>query len=415
MQDGFINKGDVDFMLPALCEQLNLGRGDQASERLFSYLDADGDGVVSIEEFNTKLQEIQDCTSRLKGINMEDFESTMFRAFQKFDVNCDFVIDETEFMMVAEKLNLPLSETQMRRLFRYYDTTNNGVIDYSEWKTAAGKNLSWQQALNCSLQEQVERRGLAQFRMLLVQLGDIFTGPGDARSKLSAANAALLNATDEIADVVNTFADSWGTGVAVCGVWKELSGVSSWQDVGDVDLAPFLIFSLILGMVAVRKKAEGDINDLKEEEALLYATGFERDGFTVTEFQKLLKYGQARWVRVGTGDVLSGNTGDVAYDESLKIIASGSCQVTHEGIPSATIARSGRVLGASHFMDVSVVQVATALEPTVAVVLDSASLSRQLAHDESLLMRFSRIATKSTVDAFLDSDVQAATAEGTLP
>mmetsp|Transcript_74318 Transcript_74318/g.229677 ORF Transcript_74318/g.229677 Transcript_74318/m.229677 type:complete len:152 (+) Transcript_74318:327-782(+) len=147
--------------------------------------------------------------------------------------------------------------------------------------------------------------------------------------------------------------------------------------------------------------AEGDISDLREEEAVLYATGFEREGFNITEFQKLLKYGNARWESFEVGDEVAGS------EHSLKIVTSGCCHISTGGLDSVAIAGRGKVLGSAHFLGIGVEQVAVAAQPAAAVALDLPALQHHLAHDEALLLRLRRLAEKSMVNALLDGKFSA--------
>jgi len=396
LRQDYIDKHGFTFLLPSICKRLQLGDDDQARKRLFAYFDMDGDGKLSLDEFHSRLVSIEECTSQLTGLTLKDLETVIYRAFEKFDENQDGTISLEEFEIVSRKLMLPLTSRQIQRLHSYFDTDKDGFIDFAEWKANNTGRLNW---LGEAMEEQANRKGITEVRVLLQQVHEVLAGPGELTNKVRLAMGKMWDYTDALAELFTAAGDTAGAGFALYGIWKEISGLCSWEDVGDVDLTPFLVFFGILMVSAIRYKAEGEVSNLTEAEAVLYATGFERRGFTVTDFKKLLKFGNARWERYDRGDVVPSTS-----DTSLRIVSSGACQVCHEEAEACVILGRGRFLGAPHFLDMGIREACRAVEPSMVLVLESQVLKAQLAHDESLTMRFNRIVTRSLVDAFLDSE-----------
>jgi len=393
---GIISKRDLELLLPSLCDTLNLsGDSEKTRQRLLAYINVNKDGSVIADAVKSRLLEIEACVSSLKGLTVQELESIMFRAFRKFDLNQDGVICEEEFLLVAKKLELPLSSKQMKQLFCFFDADKDGVIQCSEWTGKVGGRLSWGDALSASLQEQAKRKGLMELLWLLTHLGDILTSPRDVAPKARLALAKVIDSSDALADAVNALSDAMAMGITLGAIWRELSGLGSWDDVSDVSLAPFLIFFSLLGVSSVRRKADGEVSDLSEAEAMLYATAFEGKGFTVTEFQSLLRYGDARWERAEAGEIVS-----CSSSSALKVLFSGSCKVRYAGRQTVGVIGRGQILGAARFMDLDMDEIAWALEPVQVVVLDGEALKAQI-RSECLAMRLNRAVMGSMVDMLL--------------
>lgn len=55
------------------------------------------------------------------------------KIFMAFDKNFDGVLDENEFRLFLETINVQFNDRQMLSLFAYFDVTNDGAIDWEEF------------------------------------------------------------------------------------------------------------------------------------------------------------------------------------------------------------------------------------------------------------------------------------------
>lgn len=60
---------------------------------------------------------------------------------QAFDLNHDGVLDEGEFRICLEKLNIQLDDVQALALFAYFDHNNDGFVEWEDFADH-GKPLS---------------------------------------------------------------------------------------------------------------------------------------------------------------------------------------------------------------------------------------------------------------------------------
>mmetsp|Transcript_119010 Transcript_119010/g.336576 ORF Transcript_119010/g.336576 Transcript_119010/m.336576 type:complete len:113 (+) Transcript_119010:1-339(+) len=55
------------------------------------------------------------------------------RLFESFDINGDGVLDEGEFRICLEKLNIQLDDVQNLALFAYFDNNNDGFVEWHDF------------------------------------------------------------------------------------------------------------------------------------------------------------------------------------------------------------------------------------------------------------------------------------------
>lgn len=95
--------------------------------------------VDLVERYNTAVEQLlergqtQEMLLRILQTKMSErihsYASQVIRArkvFEAFDVNGDNVLDENEFRICLEKLNIQLDDLQCLALFAYFDTNNDG-------------------------------------------------------------------------------------------------------------------------------------------------------------------------------------------------------------------------------------------------------------------------------------------------
>lgn len=55
------------------------------------------------------------------------------KLFEAFDANGDGVLDETEFRVCLEKLNIQFDDVQVLALFAYFDYNNDGYVEWEDF------------------------------------------------------------------------------------------------------------------------------------------------------------------------------------------------------------------------------------------------------------------------------------------
>jgi len=396
---GTVTEADMAPLMTFLDKRLGIGTTEKDRKRLFRHLDENSNGEVSLKELISKLDDLEDCLQCCGGITVLELATLLRRAFKQFDANDDGVVCHSEFMDALHRLNIPLSEKKAATIFSYLDADKDGLIDLEEWSSGDTVPV-WVDAAEVAMTSHVERTGLAHFGYLTETIGKILAGEGDPFTKARRVLGRVWDSTDELADVANLGADCVGVAAALLGIWREISGVSSWDEVELTDLLPFLIFLGITGTQITRHYMDGQISDLTEQEALLYATVFEKAGLTITQFQRLMRYGQATFQQVAPGAVIQS-----CPKTHLRLVARGAVEISDaEGRLLANVGAGG-FLGALEFLDPELMRYfnnyTLAIEPTTIVTWDHEALQKQLDRDSGLRLKVTKMMTVSMADRFL--------------
>ena len=96
--------------------------------RLFITVDQNGDGKITIEEFQGALQNFGHSFTKQE----------MKHLIEKLDTNNNGYIDYTEFLAGCMKSKIYLSEENLRRAFSYFDKDGSGFITKDELKEILG-------------------------------------------------------------------------------------------------------------------------------------------------------------------------------------------------------------------------------------------------------------------------------------
>ncbi len=148
---------------------MNATSTELSAQELFAKYDTDNSGKISLEEFKPLLEELglnltvpkvleyfQLCDSDGSGeidydefkvalyvCNSEDLNPNGFNpgsilrpkdAFDMFDKDKSGQLDETEFGLLLEYLDIDTDETTFEKMFFKYDTDRSGFIEYPEFK-----------------------------------------------------------------------------------------------------------------------------------------------------------------------------------------------------------------------------------------------------------------------------------------
>jgi len=400
---GKVDKDDLKRLMAHVDKNLSTGTSDVDCTRLFKYLDADADGEVSIRELTNKLSELSLCSDALQGLTIKELGTLLHRAFEHFDSNDDGQVSAEEFLAAVQRLNIPLDEEQALMLHAYLDANQDGTADLGEW--CAGNSFpTWLEAVKVALESQVEKKGLARLGYFAEVVHEIAKGPGDLVVKGRQLSARLWDGTDVLADATNFLTDGLGVACALSGVWQEVSGINSLAEVDQMDLLPFLIFVGISSVKTMRHLAEGQVSDLSEQEALLYATVFQKWGFSVSEFRRLLRYGDAQWEELAAGDALE--VGGSGKEPMLRIVARGGCLLKDVRGQSLAAVDAGGFLGRLPGLEGDerlCGRTAWATEKTALLTWNLQKLESQLQGDESVRLKVARAAMNSMADRLLSA------------
>lgn len=96
-------------------------------KKIFTSLDHSGDGLLQLEEIQAGLLKVfGDVRGKIKV-----FDEIM----QSLDRNCNGVIDYTEFLTAASNKEQLLSDQNLMFAFKMFDTDKNGTISKKELKS----------------------------------------------------------------------------------------------------------------------------------------------------------------------------------------------------------------------------------------------------------------------------------------
>ena len=118
---------------------------------VFIRFDESGDGHLQLEEITTGLREV---LGFVKG-SMRIFEDIL----TSLDKNCNGVIDYTEFLTAAADKEKLLSEANLRFAFNMFDTNQDGTISKPELRGAFETGDKKDEALWNEIFEEVDTDG----------------------------------------------------------------------------------------------------------------------------------------------------------------------------------------------------------------------------------------------------------------
>jgi len=401
---GTVDQDDLRELTRSVKGDLFRSDTKEEQERLFAYIDSDNNGEVSLQEFLVKVEELETSLACMGGLSMNELATLLHRAFQQFDSNGDGNISLQEFLDAVRRLQLPLDEGQARMLHSYFDNDKDGFIDLSEWRLG-NAFPAWIEALQVTLEKQVQRTGLSRFGYFAETIQEILEGNDDAEAKRQKVTARLWEGTNELADIVSSSIDSVGVLTALSGVYQEISSVSAGEDVFNINLVPFVLFMVISSVQLVRNVAEGQVTDLAERDALMYATSFQKWGFSVTQFRRLLSYGNATWETFKAGEAIF----QAGQNRDLRVMARGNCDIFDGDMRLLASVGVGSFLGVVSFLDRPSGQdcpfgtYSRCTEDSTILTWDSDKLQERLAQDEELGLKLMRALTISLADRVLSA------------
>jgi len=405
---GTVNQEDVRTVMRGKQKSQLLGT-EQDCVRLFKHVDRDGDGEVSLQEFFEQLDYLEECLGGLGGLSLSELATLLHRAFQQFDANGDGQVSPEEFEDAVKRLHLPISEEQSRRLHSYFDADKDGYIDLSEWSNGTSFPALLD-VFRVTMDKNLERTGMSRFGYFLETIRAILSSSDDMEVKSQRLLARMWDGTEELADVANGLIDSVGVVAALSGIWNEVSGVNSVEDISQMDLLPFLLFTGISSVQILRYFAEGQVTDLSERDALLYAVAFQKFDFSVMQFKRLLSYGNAKWETFAPGECIF----PTCQNTRLRVIAQGACDIFDGNRQKLASVGVGSFLGVVNYLECRGDQpdhhkhgafgtYSSATQTTTVVTWEDEILDQQLKRDGDLRLKVTRALTISMADRVLSA------------
>jgi len=405
-EEGSVGHAELAAFLKYIDERLGLGTSDLARERLFAFLDIDQDGRIVEREFLLKMMQLEGCMKALiqSKVTMEDFVDVIRRSATQVDQDGDGSIDMQEFLAAARNLGLPLNVEQVIVLFSYLDSQHAGRIPVDSLKLERSSTEALVSAMEVAMKSQIERKGLARFGYFAQRLQNILDGPGDMGEKVQQALSTVWEGIDSVVDAATCTTDVAGMACAMFGIWQELEGFTSMEDLDMSNIGSLLVLMGISGVQMARHLSDGQVSDLSEREALLYTQSYKKHGFTVSEFQKLLNYGKVRWERHEPGEAVAADArGD------LWTVVQGNCEVwdRKQRLITQRIG-CGMMCGGGSLLQTATTAAAAsgrarATNTTTVAAFDLDSLRARLERDENLEAKVKRAVAVTMADRLLDA------------
>lgn len=116
--------------LKRLCRCLNYARSDADIERIFTQMDADGSGSLSLAEFCTWLKFNKPNPEALYGLSQYEYNTILMHFFER-DSNHDGTLDVNEFKSLGRELGMTPDVAEM--VFREIDINHDGAVDLHEY------------------------------------------------------------------------------------------------------------------------------------------------------------------------------------------------------------------------------------------------------------------------------------------
>lgn len=406
-----IGREELTLLLTHVQQRLGLCHNQRELNRLLAYFDPIGSGFVTVSTLKEKTAQLEDALGALSGFSMEELSAVLRRSAVSL-VQGDARLTVRDFWSALQKLEVTVSEEHASILHSFMDVDKDGFVDFSE-QGHDGRAIV--NAVHVAISSEMERKGWKKCLYFAKSIKEVLAGPGNPSTKMAKLTQTVWYSTDEVADFLENAMDVAGVGAALRGIWEELNGLTPDDGIDELNLAPFLIFIGISMASTFKHLSDGRVSDLSEREAVAYTKYFEGNGFTVSDFQKIMKHGNAEWERMDIGASLST---DPTTDTHLKLVTKGHLQSVGRcgtrGIASSAVANvyTGEFVGEAAFLgggnvfhskrqrDASVVLYPVD-GPVKTLNLDVESLRAYLEHDEKLKLKLHRLVSVSLADRLL--------------
>jgi len=394
LQKDHLSEIDVKSLMPNIDARMGLTRSTkQCERRILAFAGVTDGGVVSTSDFLLKFGQLAACIDSLESeLCLEQLLTVLHQTFQASDVNGDGGISLEELFQVVQQLDLPIDMSLVPTLHTYLDVDNDGLI-----KSNSLEEFCWTSALHETVNSQVERKGLTEFGYFMEKMRSALNEEGDLKTKADKAVSTMLEGAESFVDAANCTSDIAAGMASLTGIWQCASGVTSLEDVDATDLAPLLIFFGISGLRMLHDARVSQECNMNHSEALLYARTFEKAGFTVPEFKKIMKLCKPKWQNFPRGAIIGESNA-----LQLRAILHGAC---HSQGNTAKFYASGDVMGCDEFLGATdLVQgnsVLVASKQTLIVSWDVSDISTYLEHDVRLRNKVKHMVTSALTSQLL--------------
>jgi len=377
LHQGHLTEKDVESLMPNLNARMGISSSNTCYKKMMlAYVGVTGGSVVSASDFCLKFGKLATCVDAMMGeLSIEQLFIILHQAFLHFDENDDGAISLEEFLEVMQHFNLPFDESQVPVLHDYLDIDKDGLI-----RNNSHEELSWSTALCEAVTSQVARKGLVEVGYAADKINEILCAEEVLETRVEKA----LSCTSDIASIAATTA----------GLMQQASSMTSPGEIDAMDIAPLFIFLGISALELLHNFAVSQACNMTHREALLYARTFQKEGFTVPEFKKVMSYCKVSWQSYSTGAVISpGNT------PQLRTIVQGACHSLgkkEKSFEAGFMFGCEQLLAIADNADQSSFMVAS--RPTDIVTLDINSLNMFLEHDDRLKNKVHGMVTSALVD-----------------
>jgi len=409
VQKGHVDYSDVRKLTESLSSNMRLGTIEKDAKRLFAHLSGKGSGegtgaLINSQLFMSRARSLASAVDALPGISLTEMQTVLRCALDRIDLDGDGNINCDEFLAAARAMQLPLDRQQASTLHSYYDDDQDGLVQLKPTHCASTFALASLDAFKEHLSTEAENKGIAWLNRCMRQVVAILESDADLSTKTQRIRAAVWQGADTLTDAASFTLDLPRACASLAGIWHQVAGEGSLESLAS---APILFFLGVTGTSVVRKFTKNCVFSLSVQESLLFAQVFQKSGFTITEFQKLLKDGRARWRHFGTGEAMDGREAH----GTVQVIARGSCEISLGCGDLRARVGLGGFLGAEQLSAAAAgsgqigLAGGWAAEPTSAVVWDAEVLQRALAGDAALEAKVHRLATVSVADTLLNASL----------
>lgn len=354
--DGLLSKDELSTGLSRL--GMGDGKNEALAGRIMEKADVDGDGLVSIEEWEAAMQTqaFQDEIA-LAVTEMDLFKSGQLRdilkyAFDQFDENGDGQISYEEFRIALGLVGMKLPPDVSKETFMKL----SGGKDYIEQDNSlTGKMALMMSTMQDAFFERWKSEGFAkaEYTWNSVNLALARTDLA-IPARFEAAVQAFWGQADSLSDFTETLADIIGIGFAMLSISNQLSCLPDCSEDG-VDLTNLVPLVVLLRRTVTdwfKNMQDISVRDLNQDKAYVFAMVFKPAGFSVIDFQQIYEQGNAEWRTLPAGmrinyDVIS---------NKLQLIARGSVKILNQSsVPglseTSVVLNPGTFIGAANLMD----------------------------------------------------------------
>jgi len=135
-QDGMVNKNEVIQVFQESGIDINTAR--QITDSLFHQLDVDGNGYLTLSDFQTQAnpQQREGHFSQLEQQMLNYFRTNVQQAIQKFDLNHDGMVDKNEAIQIFQQSGIDINTARQitDSLFHQLDVDGNGYLTLNDFQ-----------------------------------------------------------------------------------------------------------------------------------------------------------------------------------------------------------------------------------------------------------------------------------------